>query len=199
MTTTDAPKRRISRALARKSSSPSLSEIELTMPLPCRQRSPAWITDQRELSTMIGSRAISGSVATRLRKRVIAASESSMPSSMFTSSTLAPPRTCSSATSTAPVKSSASISRRKRADPVTFVRSPTITKPVSASTVNGSRPAKRGSGEWAGTSLGGSPATASAIAAMCSGVVPQQPPTPLTRPLCANSRSSAVVSAGVSS
>ncbi len=51
---------------------------------------------------------------------------------MFTSRTFAPPRTCSSATSTAPAKSPASIRRRKRADPVTFVRSPISTKPVSA-------------------------------------------------------------------
>ena len=37
-------------------------------------------------------------------------------------------------------------------------------------------------------SRGGLPSTASAIAAMCAGVVPQQPPTRLTRPASANSR-----------
>ena len=93
---------------------------------------------------MIGSRAASGSVATRFRNVVIACSASSRSASMFTSSRFAPPRTCSSATSTAPWKSSASISRRKRAEPVTFVRSPTTTKPVSGSMTNGSSPEKRG-------------------------------------------------------
>ena len=61
---------------------------------------------------------------------------------MFTSSRLAPPRTCSSATSVAAAKSSASISVRKRAEPVTFVRSPIITKPVSGPISNGSSPLK---------------------------------------------------------
>ena len=59
---------------------------------------------------------------------------------MFTSSRFAPPRTWSSATSTAPLKSSASTSLRNRADPVTFVRSPTTTKPVSGRMTNGSSP-----------------------------------------------------------
>ena len=57
---------------------------------------PASITDQRELSIITGTRAISGSVAMYSRNVVIASSESSMPSSMLTSMTLAPPRTCSS-------------------------------------------------------------------------------------------------------
>ena len=41
--------------------------------------------------------------------------------------------------------------------------------------------------------------TASRIAAMCSGVVPQQPPTMFTRPSAANSRNSRDVTSGVSS
>ena len=65
------------------------------------------MTDHFELSIMIGSRAISGSVAIRLRNLVIACSESSIASSMFTSRMLAPPRTCSSATSAACAKSPA--------------------------------------------------------------------------------------------
>ena len=59
------------------------------------------MTVHLELSTMTGMREISGSLASRLRNVVIAASPSSMPSSMFTSRMLAPPRTWSSATSTA--------------------------------------------------------------------------------------------------
>ena len=55
----------------------------------------------RELSTMIGMRATSGSVAIRLRKVVIACSLSSRSASMFTSRMFAPPRTWSTATSIA--------------------------------------------------------------------------------------------------
>ena len=51
------------RAFARKSASPSLSEIELTTGFPCTHLSPASMTDQRELSIITGTRAISGSVA----------------------------------------------------------------------------------------------------------------------------------------
>ena len=57
------------------------------------------MTDHFELSIMIGRRAISGSVAMTFRNVVIAASESSIPSSMLTSRMLAPPRTWPSATS----------------------------------------------------------------------------------------------------
>ena len=59
------------------------------------------MTDQRELSTMIGTLAMSGSVATMFRNVVMAASESSIASSMFTSMMFAPLRTCSVATSRA--------------------------------------------------------------------------------------------------
>ena len=40
---------------------------------------------------------------------------------------------------------------------------------------------------------------ASRIAAMCSGVVPQQPPTTFTQPFCANSPINRLVFSGVSS
>ena len=54
-----------------------------------------------ELSTMIGSRAMSGSAASRFKNRRIATTPSSMPSSMHTSRMLAPPSTCWRATATA--------------------------------------------------------------------------------------------------
>ena len=57
------------RACSRNASSPSLREIELTTPFPWRHFSPASSTDQRELSTMIGRRATSGSVATQVQER----------------------------------------------------------------------------------------------------------------------------------
>ena len=44
----------------------------MTIPLPWTHWSPASSTDQRELSTMIGSRATSGSVATTFRNVRIA-------------------------------------------------------------------------------------------------------------------------------
>ncbi len=118
---------------------------------------------------------------------------------MFTSRKFAPPRTCSRATSTAPWKSPASISRRKRAEPVTFVRSPIMTKPVSGPISNGSRPLKRGRSGRFGTCLGTVPETAVAISATWSGVVPQQPPTMLTNPSSAKERNSPAVSCGRSS
>ena len=118
---------------------------------------------------------------------------------MLTSSRLAPPRTCSIATSTASPKSPASISRRNFAEPVTFVRSPAMTKPVSGPTTNGSSPANRGRVERSGTRRGRSPSTARAICAVCSGVVPQQPPTRFTSPSSANPRRKRLVSPGCSS
>ena len=118
---------------------------------------------------------------------------------MLTSSRLAPPRTCSRATSTAAWWSSASISRRNRREPVTLVRSPIITNPVSGPISKGSRPLNLVRATGAGTWRGRRPATLAAICAMCSGVVPQHPPTMLTSPSAANSPSSRAVSSGVSS
>ena len=115
----------------------------MTTPLPCTQRSPASSTDQRDESIITGMRATSGSVAIRFKNVVIAATLSSRSASMFTSSRLAPPRTCSAATSTAAWNWSDSISLRNRAEPVTFVRSPIITNPVSGPISNRSRPLKR--------------------------------------------------------
>ena len=51
-----------------------------------------------------------------------------MPSSMFTSTMFAPPRTCSSATAAASVKLSSLMRRANFREPVTFVRSPIIWK-----------------------------------------------------------------------
>ena len=101
MTTTAAPSRRTMLAWRTNSASPSLSEIELATPLPWRQRRPISRIENRELSTMTGMRAMSGSAAMRFRKRCIATSPSSIPSSMQTSRMLAPPSTCWRATSTA--------------------------------------------------------------------------------------------------
>ena len=88
---TAAPYRRHKRAWRKNSSSPAFSEMELTIPLPCRQRNPASIISHREESTMMGIRAMSGSDAIKLRKVIMASVPSSNPSSMFTSKICAPP------------------------------------------------------------------------------------------------------------
>ena len=53
-------------------STPSFIEIELTMALPCTHFSPASMTANFEESIITGTRAMSGSAATRLRNSTIA-------------------------------------------------------------------------------------------------------------------------------
>ena len=80
-----------------------------------------------------------------------------------------------------------------------LVRSPTLTNRLSASIVNGSSPERRIARAGVAGVRGSAPLAAVAIAAMCSGVVPQQPPRRLTRPPVANSPSTAAIWSGVSS
>src|SRR5687768_14717682 len=98
------------------------------------------------------------------------------------------------------------ISRANRFEPVTLVRSPIIVKLLSGRIVSASRPERRvnplGFGIWDlgfDTDRGGRSFTASAIARMWSGVVPQQPPSTLTNTDSAQSRSMPAVSGGISS
>ena len=118
---------------------------------------------------------------------------------MFTSSRLAPPRTWSSATCTAPLKSPDSMRRLNRCEPVMLVRSPMVTNPLSGVISNGSSPLKRVCGTGAGSSRGARSAITALICLMCSGVVPQQPPAALRNPLSANSARSLLVMFGFSS
>ena len=86
-------------AWLKNSSSPSLRLMELTTPLPCRHFRPASMTENLELSIMIGTRADIGlggdevqeASSWLLRHRA-------GPSSMLTSRMLAPPSTCWRAT-----------------------------------------------------------------------------------------------------
>ena len=89
------------------------------------------------------------------------------------------------------------MSAANREEPVTLVRSPMFTNSVSGRMLSGSRPASRQMGATAGLARGASPATASATARMCAGVVPQQPPTMFTSPERANSPTSSAIAAGV--
>src|SRR3546814_103173 len=64
---------------------------------------------------------------------------------------------------------------------------------------NGSSPESLMATDFCGTARGGSPATCFAIWAMCGGVVPQQPPTMLSRPAFAHSSIWPHICSGVSS
>ena len=105
--------------------------MELTMPLPWMQRSPASITSHLEESIMMGTRAMSGSDAMSCRKRTMAALLSSMASSMLMSMTCAPFSTCWRATARASSYWPFRIMRANALEPVTLVRSPTLTNRVS--------------------------------------------------------------------
>ncbi len=171
------------------SASPSLSEIEFTMLLPCTHLSPASMTLHFEESIITGTREMAGSPARRFRKRVMAATASSIPSSKLMSITCAPASTCCRATSNASSYLSARIKSANFFEPVTLVRSPTFTKFESGPMVIGSSPESRRRFGNSGILRAGSPFTASAMALICAGVVPQQPPTKFTNPDSANSRS----------
>ena len=76
---------------------------------------------------MIGTFAMSGSLASSCRKRIIVATPSIIPSSMQMSMTFAPFSTCWRATATASSNLPSMIMRRT-SSPVTLVRSPMLTK-----------------------------------------------------------------------
>ena len=80
-----------------------------------------------------------------------------------------------------------------------FVRSPTLTNSESSVTFSGSSPDRRRAGAILAGTCGALPSTALLNMAMWSGVVPQQPPMMLTRPLPANSSMIAAICSGVSS
>jgi len=140
MTMTAAPSCFTSRACAIKTSSPSFKEIELTIHFPCTHFSPARITSHLEESIIMGTRAISGSEATRFRKVVISCAASSKPSSIFTSMTKAPSSTCLRAIDKASSYFFSLMSRKNLREPATLQRSPTLTKLISGETSSNSNP-----------------------------------------------------------
>jgi hypothetical protein len=79
---------------------------------------------------MTGTRAMSGSAATRFRKRTIAAWLSSMPSSMLTSMICAPFSTCWRATGQRLLELAGQDQPRNAFEPVTLVRSPMLTNRI---------------------------------------------------------------------
>src|ERR671935_2783278 len=100
------------------------------------------------------------------------------------------------------------MSFEKFGEPVMLVRSPITTNPISGVMFNGSRPESCkvdccpvGAGpplESAATVRGGQSRTALAISRMCSGVVPQQPPTMLSQPFRAQPTTFGANDTGVS-
>ena len=199
MTTAAAPNFRQTRALRTSSSGPSLRESELTMGLPWTQRRPASRISHLEESTITGTRAMSGSTAASERKRVIAATPSIIPSSKLTSMTAAPFSTCCLAISRASPKRPALTRSRNFLEPATLVRSPTFTKAAAPpSRLRASRPARRRAAGADGTARAAKRPVRRRMAAMCSGVVPQQPPTRFTSPSRAKVSRIAAVSSGPS-
>ena len=154
------------------------------------------MTEKLELSSMIGTRTISGSAATWFRNAVMAWAESSMPSSMLMSMMLAPPSTCSRAMATASSYSPSRISRANFREPATLVRSPTMMKFVSGRITIRSSPLRWVKRSRSGARLGRRPFIRAPRAAMCSGVVPQHPPTRFSQPSRAHSSTDPANSSG---
>ena len=82
--------RAINSACSTNGASPSLRLIELAMPFPWTFFKPASITDHFDESIITGILLMSGSAAIIRKNRTIAASPSSMPSSIFMSKICAP-------------------------------------------------------------------------------------------------------------
>ena len=191
---------RISRARWRNVSSPSLSEIELTMPRPRRCFMPSVIASQLLESIMTGTVDVTLSEASASRKRAISRGASSMASSTFTSITAAPALTCARAMSMASSIWFSFISRRNLRLPATLQRSPILTKscPVGGMSVS-CNPARSIWPSACGISRVDACEASAARARMWSGVVPQQPPTMLSSRASSSGFIAAAMVSGVSS
>ena len=112
----------------------------LTIHLPWTHFSPAVIASHLEESIIMGTDAISGSDAMRLRKLTISFWASRSPSSIFMSMTRAPSSTCFRAMERASSYWPLLISRRNLREPATLQRSPTFTNCTSGVTSRSSNP-----------------------------------------------------------
>ena len=179
--TPSRPRRRRSAAPAcawrRNSASPSFRLIELTTDLPCTHFRPASITLHLLESIMTGTREMSGSEAIRLRNVTIAACESSMASSMFTSMICAPFSTCWRATVQrfGVVAAQDQPRERLRAGDVgalADVHEQRVVADVRAAPARTAAASSRPRAPAAARTV----ARLRAMARICAGVVPQQPP-----------------------
>ena len=192
MTTTEAPYIFTKFADSINFSSPSFNEIEFTTDFPCTHFKPASITSHLEESIMIGKRAISGSDINKFRNWGIIFTPSIIPSSMLISKICAPPSTCSRATEIASSNFSSRIKRANFFDPVTLQRSPILTNLVNSVISKGSKPDNCWFSFATGITCGLCLAATSAIASICAGVVPQQPPIIFKKPF---SKKSSIITA----
>ena len=171
------------------------------MLLPCTHISPCSTTLHFEESIIIGTRAMSGSEAIRLRKMRISSSASSRPSSMLMSSTCAPSSTCLRAMVSASSYFFSLTSRRNLREPATLHRSPMLRKLFSGFTSSRSSPESQSVSDLGGAAgtCGRLPRASSGKWAMCAGVVPQHPPTMFTSPSSIKSLIWTAIFSGVSS
>jgi hypothetical protein len=175
-------------------SSPSSRLIELMMDFPWHQVRACSIASGFVVSMTSGVLTMRISFS---RKALVAGSSSISVCWRFTSRMGAPALTCLRPISAAFSNSPAMISSRNFFEPVTFVRSPTMSGRLDSSQETYSMPLT-----WvtrAVTGRRGFPARAAcAISRMYSGVVPQQPPTRFTQPCSMNRFSAAATILGVS-
>ena len=136
---------------------------------------------------MTGTRAISGSEAIMRKNFSIAFSESNNPSSILISIICAPFSICCLATDNASSYFSVKMRRLNFAEPATFVLSPTFTKLLLGKKVKGSKPLNWVYFGFVDIIRGEIFFTTFFMATICSGDVPQQPPTIFTIPDSANS------------
>src|SRR5574344_816814 len=161
-------------------------EIELTIDLPCTHFNPASTTSHLDESIIIGTLEISGSDATRFKNLTIHSFASIIPSSMFISIINAQFSTCNLATSKASLKFLSFIYFLNFELPVTFVLSPTFINKESLVIFKASNPLSLQAFSITLIFLGERFSTALAMALICSGVVPQQPPIIFIKPLDAH-------------
>ena len=150
-------------------------------------------------SIITGTRATSGSLPRRDMNAAISLGASSMASSMLMSTTCAPASTWVRAISTASSMLPSFMRRRNLRLPATLHRSPMLRKLRSADTSSGSSPARVSDCDDWGMARGDAFAAISAMAEICSGVVPQHPPTMFRLPDESIPLSFDCISSGVSS
>ena len=224
ITTIAAPNSLIALAFSTNASAPSLRLIEFTMHFPCAFLSPAMMVSQCDESIISAAFATAGSLDIYLTKRSISRVLSSMASSILMSMMVAPSSICLAAIRRASSYSPEAIRRANLREPATLVLSPTFVKLfLRTSTSTASSPltfrvlvwslaiksavflAKPSFSEhsaikrpvFLAKGRAGMPLTAWAMALMCAGDVPQQPPRIFTRPLLAITFTASPICSGV--
>ena len=188
ITTIAPPSDLMAFALLTNASSPSFRLIELTMHLPCAFLSPAMIVSQWEESIIRAAFAVEGSLEMCRTNFSISLALCSIASSMLMSMTVAPSSICLAAICSASSYLPSLMSLANFLEPATFVLSPMLVKfefCTSIVTVSSPLTFRTCDGSSGAMLRGVMPATAFAMAFICSGVVPQHPPVMLMSPLAA--------------